>query len=397
VGTSGDYAPFSVWPAGAAEPSGFSIDVARAFAASEGRGVEWVRFRWPELVSDLEAGRFDLALSGVTVRADRSVAGRFTLPLAQSGAVVLVPTAVGAAARTKSISELDAAAPRLAVNAGGHLERVARHHLPHARIEAVPDNARVLERLRSGAVDGVVTDTLEAPHWQQDLAGLRRIGPFTRDHKAALLPAASANLAARLDDWLLEAEVEGQLERLRDRHGLVSEQTALPGLALLASLDERLSLMPAVAEVKRTLGLPIEDRAREARVLEAAERSVQRAAELLGLPEPDPRALRHLFRAQMEAARWIQTQTLESPAGDEAAGRTAQAARAELEMALRPALIRIGDRIARLVVVWQRSPDTGRVLDREAVARALARHDLPEAMIDRIHAALRSLSPAEPG
>jgi cyclohexadienyl dehydratase len=396
VGTSGDYAPFSVWPTGAAEPSGFSIDVARAFAESQGREVEWVRFRWPALVGDLVAGRFDLALSGVTVRADRSVAGRFTIPLAQSGAVVLVPEA-SAAARAKSATELDAVAPRLAVNAGGHLERVARLHLPHARIEAVSDNARVLERLRSGAVDGVVTDTLEAPHWQQDLAGLRRIGPFTRDRKAALLPATRTALAARLDAWLLEAEAKGDLERLRDRHGLVSERTALPGFALLASLDERLSLMPAVAEVKRTLGLPIEDRAREARVLDAAERSISRAAETLALPEPDPTAVRRLFQAQMDAARWIQTHTLESPARDEASGRTAEAARAELETALRPALIRIGDRIARLVVVWQRDPDTGHGLDREAIARALARHELPEALIDRIDAALRSLSPAERG
>jgi hypothetical protein len=99
----------------------------------------------------------------------------------------------------------------------------------------------------------------------------------------------------------------------------------------------------------------------------------------------------------MDAARWIQTHTLESPARDEASGRTAEAARAELETALRPALIRIGDRIARLVVVWQRDPDTGHGLDREAIARALARHELPEALIDRIDAALRSLSPAERG
>ena len=51
--------------------------------------LELVRFRWPELTSDLIAGRFDLAMGGVTMRPERAVAGSFTRPVAVAGAVVL--------------------------------------------------------------------------------------------------------------------------------------------------------------------------------------------------------------------------------------------------------------------------------------------------------------------
>ena len=67
VGTSGDYAPFSL------DGRGFDVDVADALAKHLGMRVEWVHFRWPELRSMIDAGRFDVAMSGVTWRPDRAV------------------------------------------------------------------------------------------------------------------------------------------------------------------------------------------------------------------------------------------------------------------------------------------------------------------------------------
>ena len=50
-------------------------------------------------------------------------------------------------------SELDRPAVRIAVNQGGHLERVARARFPRATIAAIPDNAVVREALRAGKAD----------------------------------------------------------------------------------------------------------------------------------------------------------------------------------------------------------------------------------------------------
>ena len=66
VGSSGDYLPFSLkdetgW-------DGFDIHVARQFAKETGRRLEFVEFRWPALELDMGANRFDVAMSGVTMR-----------------------------------------------------------------------------------------------------------------------------------------------------------------------------------------------------------------------------------------------------------------------------------------------------------------------------------------
>ncbi|HKK51619.1 MAG TPA: transporter substrate-binding domain-containing protein, partial [Myxococcota bacterium] len=398
VGTSGDYAPFSIWPEADPGPRGFSVDLARSFAADEALELQWVRFRWPDLLEDLEAGRFDLALSGVTLRPERSTAGRTSVPLAASGAIVLVPRALPIATGAED-TWIDRPGFRLAVNAGGHLEQVARSRFPTARIEAIADNAAVLERLASGAVDGVVTDDIEAPHWQarwQALeptppAGprLERLGPFTRDLKIGLWRPDRQELGRRFDAWLMAAEATGRLDRLRRLHGLPTKRTASVGPALHARLDERLSLMPAVARVKRELDQPVEDRERERRVLEAARRSVAGAAARAGQPPPSDRALDRLFRVQIEAAKWIQQRAGGEPSSPERSTRSREAARRELDTLLRPALIRLGDQQAELLVAWLARPDPGP--ERDAIERALVRHALPERLLDELASALSAL------
>lgn len=406
VGTSGDYAPFSQWSTTAPEPEGFSVAVARAFARATGRRIEWIRFEWPTLARDLEAGRFDLALSGITTRADRSQAGRFSLPLATSGAVALV----AADSTLARVADLDHASIRIAVNRGGHLERVARETFARARIDAVEPNERVPERLARGRADAVVTDAIEAPHWQAKLPPTRVIGPFTRDRKAAWLPIGHASLARELDLWLLEAERSGELAALRRRYGLPEERTAQPLPALLAKLDERLALMPAVALAKRALGRGIEDAAQEERVQHAARRAADAAAQTLGVPPPDGAALRRFVDVQLRAARFVQARVVAAAdrGADASAGSSDDShagsgsgedshAQATLETRLRPAIAHLTEQCIWLVVAAAaaageppRSERDG-AIGRADVAAALARHALPEALLAELHAALEAL------
>lgn len=348
VGTSGDYSPFS---SGAGSPGdaeafgrelhGFDIDLIRTFARETGRRVEFVRFRWPQLSADLADDRFDLAVSGVTVRADRSLVGRFSVPVARSGAVLLVRAGDG----ERAIETFDAPGVTLAVNQGGHLERVTRAHFPRASIRPIERNRDVLNELVSGRAQAVVTDTLEAPHWLGAAEGLKALGPFTRDDKAALIRADLPTLAHELDAWLLARERDGTLAQLRARHFDASSQapTATPDAALVAASNERLALMPLVAEAKRRSGAPVEDRVREARVLASARASVGRAAKERGVPPPDAAEVTVFFQSRIEEAKRVQREVLAQPADPNRPN-------ADLAEAIRPALIRIGDRIAMLLV-----------------------------------------------
>jgi len=407
VATSGDYAPFSLWLPGEPEPRGFSADVARAFARDRDRPIEWIRFRWTGLAADLESDRFDLALSGITVRPDRSLAGRFSLPLTATGAVALVD----ASSRFRSRADLDAGAVRIAVNRGGHLERVAHALFPNARIEAIAGNAEVPARLAAGRADAVLTDDLEAAHWQRAIPGARAIGPLTRDRKAAWLPPARTDLARDFDRWLLEAESTGELARLRARHGLAAEATALPLPALLARLDERLALMPAVAEAKRILARPVADAAQEARVHEAVQRAILQAAREHGGAAPAPARVRRFVDANLAAARFVQTRVLaaaaaaattgariappvDSPEREDGALEDAareEAVRVELDERIRPALAYVTERIAWLAVAAAARRDGSPPPTREEVRAALAAHALPDAILGELQAALAAL------
>jgi cyclohexadienyl dehydratase len=331
VGTSGDYAPFSTLAPGGAR-GGFDVELVRAFARERGLRVRWVPFRWATLERDFAAGRFDLVAGGVTVRPERSLAGRFSVPTASAGAVALLRDAGGPDA-------LERAGVRIAVNQGGHLERVARRLFPAARLLPVTPNSAVREALLAGEADAALTDTLEAPHWLAGTSGLRTLGPYTRDWKAWWLPAASAERTREIDGWLLAREADGTLAALRAEHFgsaagptatplvalAAAGPTATPLVALAAAIEERLALMPLVAEAKRASGAPLRAPAQEAAVIAAA-----------------PASTRPLFAALIEAAREVQAHTL--------AGPPTAAPVPDLDGALRPALARISERIADLAV-----------------------------------------------
>jgi cyclohexadienyl dehydratase len=303
AGTSGDYPPFSVvTPAG--ERAGFDIDVATLLSRHLDRRLEFVAFRWPDLGEDSRRGRFDLVASGVTIRPERALFGRFTRPYAVSEAVVLIRRAD--AARFASLADLDRAPHRVSVNRGGYLEGVARSTFDGAAVEPVTDNLHLAAPLMAGRAEALVTDSIEERPLLAAQPELMRLASLTRDRKAIFVPAASPAggdsraLHAAVDTWL--ATAAGAIEPLRLRW-LGPAAGMSPGEAraeaIAALVDQRCGLAPWIAAYKSAARLPIEDRAREEKVLEAAARRA-RAADL-----PEERIVA-LFRALIEASKDIQ-------------------------------------------------------------------------------------------
>ncbi len=383
VGTSGDYAPFSERIEGTGAYRGFDIEVAEAFARDRGSEIEWVPFRWVDLSRDFAEGRFDLVMSGVTVRADRSVLGRFSVPVVASGAVLLFDRS-----RFDSTgpASFDREGMRIAVNRGGHLERVARAHFRNARVETRAANEDVRAALANREVDAIVTDTLEAPRWLVGLQNVGRHGPLTRDRKAYWVAPDRSALARELDRWLMAREADGSLAALRERWfgeaGSVVD--ASPASSLVAAIAERLALMSWVAESKRVAGRAVEDLAREARVLDAASSAIAREASRQSVAPPEDEVVRAFYRAQIEAAKAIQYATLAVP--------PIRRARAEdLADVLRPALIRIGDRMASLIVTLRAGRGHISESDVEQLRSTLVDHALPSERVDAVLEAFRAL------
>jgi cyclohexadienyl dehydratase len=299
VGTSGDYAPFSK------DGRGLDIELTERMANDLGYRVEWVRFSWPELHAAIREGAFDLAVGGITWRADRSVVGFMSRALAVGGPCVLSRGAPS----------------RVAVNRGGILERWARSNFAAEQLRTVDDNLALPDLLERGEVDAIVTDSFELPHFARP--GLQaRCEPPTDRKVYWVGPGRAAQLGPAIDAWLTAHEAE--VAALRARF-LGQPAAWTPVQHLIDLLGRRLALMPAVAAYKREHTLPIDDPAREVVVLG---KTVGDAA-AAGL---DPDSVRALFAELIALAKTVQQ-------------RGSGAAPMDLDGVLRPALDELGRRI----------------------------------------------------
>jgi cyclohexadienyl dehydratase len=307
VGTSGDYPPFSLRAADGTY-TGLDVEVARAYAAARQRPLELVPFAWPELAARLAAGEFDVAMSGVTVRADRLLIGTMTAAVARADAILLVRRG------EEGSGDFDRPERRIAVNRGGHLEQVARVRFARAAIETVDDNRQLPVLLRERRVDAVVTDTLEAATFQDPsfVAAMT----LARDRKAYWAAPGREQLAEDLDAWLAASEQDGTLGRLRTTHLPAGGQAGLPAPVgrVVDVAARRLSLMPLVAAAKRAAELPVVDAGRERAVID---RNAERAA-AAGL---DPGVMRALVLTEIAAARAVQTAVIKAEGGSSRGSR----------------------------------------------------------------------------
>jgi chorismate mutase len=355
-------------------------------------------------------------MSGVTVRPERAISGRLSVPVAATQAVALSWKGSG----ITSLEELDRTGKKISVNAGGHLEKVTQQFFRRADVMPIADNAAVRMALLDRTADGVVTDNFEEKVWMAGAPDAVHLGSLSNDRKAYLLPADRAELAAELDRWLLAREKDGTLAELRKRYfrnvdgsevtsGDETLHTAAPVEALAAVVRERVGLMPFVYEAKKRDGKPIEDKVQEAAVLDGAARAVAAEAAAVSVPAPDEQAVRSLVETLIEIGKDVQQRAADSDGRqrpgaivhrsgapepeteeDAASGKVVRTTGPDLAKDLRPALARIGEKIARIVVAMD-EPVSARSA-RATLAASLESQGVKSERLDALADAVARLS-----
>lgn len=207
VGTTGDYRPFSI-VSDTGEFVGTDIELARAYAKDQGREVIFVKTSWPTLMADLDSGAFDIALSGITVTAERAASARFSEPYARGTKVAMVRC--NEQERFKTLE--DFANASLLVNPGGTNERFARRMFPKATFVVEPNNRRIPYRLRGGDSEAFFTDSMEAKVYTEEMPELcialadAKLEPF-----AIAAMTRTQRQADKLSAWL--ASTSGTMPR----------------------------------------------------------------------------------------------------------------------------------------------------------------------------------------
>jgi len=214
VGSTGDYAPFSLESKGTLR--GVDISLAEAFARSLGVRARFVKTSWPSLMRDYLDGRFDVALSGISITPERAANARFSVPYQSGGKTPIARCSE----RTKlaTLAQIDQAKVRVIVNPGGTNEAFVRAQLKHADVRVFPDNRAIFDELVERRADVMITDDVEAELQHRRRPTLCRTTKvtFTEANKAWLVQPDD-ELVRVVDQWLSAQLRNGTVSRLLRR------------------------------------------------------------------------------------------------------------------------------------------------------------------------------------
>lgn len=215
IGTTGDYAPFTLETADGL--SGADIDLALSLARELSAEPVFVRTTWSTLMSDLEAGRFDLAIGGISVTPAREAKASFSKPYTTGGKTLI--TRCREAQRLRDLPAVNRRGVRVIVNPGGTNEQFVREHIRQAEVRVHPDNRTIFEEIRAGRADVMITDDVEVELQIRRHPELCRPyrGTLTRADKAILMPR-DPDLVAAVNNWLAGEIGAGTPARLIERH-----------------------------------------------------------------------------------------------------------------------------------------------------------------------------------
>ncbi len=223
VGTTGDYAPFSFSPERWSSPNdrapeGIDIELASSLAEHLQVNLMLVPTSWPNLMNDLKAGRYDIAMSGVSIIPERQTSAYFSKPYHIGGKSPIARC--DRRQQFSSLAAIDQPGVTIMVNPGGTNERFLRSNILKAEILIHGDNREIFEKLAAGEADLMITDLIEAQLQSARNPALCMTMPdetMTYQEKGYMLPKDPSLLAA-VNSWLTAAQAAGTLSALFDQH-----------------------------------------------------------------------------------------------------------------------------------------------------------------------------------
>jgi len=216
VGMELAYPPFEMSDK-AGNPSGVSVDFAKALGASMGRKVVIENIAWDGLIPSLKTGKIDLIISSMTITDERKKSIDFSIPYAQSSLAILSNKESG----ITSIKDLNVKGKTVAVKKGstGHL--YARDHLPNAQILVFDKESACVLEVVQGKADGFIYDQLTiyknyARHKNTTVALLQS---FQKDFEYwGVALKKGSPLKAEVDTFIKKAKADGTFAKFADTY-----------------------------------------------------------------------------------------------------------------------------------------------------------------------------------
>ena len=217
VGTTGDYQPMSFLDPETNEYVGFDVSIVEDLAESLGVQIEYVETTWPSLMEDTLAGKFDLAICGITITEARKEQALMSEGYLVNGKTVLCRSED--AEKYVSLDAINSPDVRVMENPGGLNEKFARENLPDAELIIHDVNQEIPGLIAEGAADVMITEIMEAGYYVgQDsrLAAPLIHEPFTQGQLGVLMPNGAEELLSYVNDFLEQEKESGRIDELAE-------------------------------------------------------------------------------------------------------------------------------------------------------------------------------------
>ena len=219
VGATGDYRPMSFRDPETGTYWGFDAELAEDLAAALGVKLQYVPTTWPTLMADTLAGKFDLAICGITVTDARKEQALMSDGYLGNGKTVLCRAED--AGKYTSLEAINRPEVTVMENPGGLNEKFARENLPNATLVIHDVNEEIPGLVASGEADVMITEILEAAWYVgQDsrLAAPLIYEPFTQGQLGVLMPKGSESLLNYVNAFLAEEKASGRIDELAEEY-----------------------------------------------------------------------------------------------------------------------------------------------------------------------------------
>ena len=219
VGATGDYRPMSYREPDTGEYWGFDADLAQDLADSLGVDLQYVPTSWPTLMDDTLAGKFDLAVCGITITDARKEQALMSEGYLVNGKTIICRSED--AAKYTDLESINKPEVRVMVNPGGLNEKFARENLPDVTLIVHDVNQDIPGLIAEGAADIMITEIMEAGYYvgqDERLAAPLINEPFTHGELGVLMPKGSEDLLEYVNAFLEEEKRSGRLDDLADEY-----------------------------------------------------------------------------------------------------------------------------------------------------------------------------------
>jgi polar amino acid transport system substrate-binding protein len=201
----------------AGNPSGVSVDFAKAFGEYAGKEVEIVNTAWDGLIPSLQTGKADFVISSMTITDKRKEEVDFSNPYANAFLAILANKNSG----IESIDDLNQAGKKVAVKTGSTGHIYATEQLKNAEIVALADESACVTEVSQGKADGFLYDQLTIYRNNQknpDTTTAVFI-PFQNvEYWGVAVKKGNTELLDKLNEFIEKYTAEGGFDKLTEKY-----------------------------------------------------------------------------------------------------------------------------------------------------------------------------------